>query len=89
VGEIKCLDACTDDFNRTHYTPQREDPPALQLRRSLSDSGDNRQQNYVNACPKGTTLTPFPMPIYDDDGLFVIDFRTVWFCLPADLEPAG
>jgi len=41
-------------------------------------------------CPDGTFLSPFEMPIYDDnDGLFVVGYETVWFCLPDDLEPAG
>jgi hypothetical protein len=40
-------------------------------------------------CPAGHHLSPFEMPIYDDDGLFVVGYETVWFCIPDDLEPAG
>ncbi len=38
-------------------------------------------------CPEGHHLSPFDMPIYD--GLFVVGYETVWFCIPDDLEPAG
>jgi hypothetical protein len=41
------------------------------------------------SCPAGYHLSPFEMPIYDDDGLFVIGYETVWLCIPDDLEPAG
>lgn len=40
-------------------------------------------------CPGGTVATPFDQPIYDENGLFVIGYETVWYCLPADLEPEG
>ncbi|MGQ0678657.1 MAG: hypothetical protein ACT4OM_03200 [Actinomycetota bacterium] len=40
-------------------------------------------------CPAGSTLMPFDKPIYDNKGLFVIGYETVWFCIPDDLEPAG
>ena len=40
-------------------------------------------------CPGGTVATAFDQPIYDDDGLFVIGSETVWYCVPADLEPEG
>lgn len=40
-------------------------------------------------CPEGTFASPFEMPIYDDQGQFVVGYETVWFCLPGDLEPAG
>ncbi len=56
--------------------------------------GDDRRPGhggpggFVN-CPPGTQPTPFDMPIYDDEGLFVVGYKTVWFCLPDDLEPAG
>jgi hypothetical protein len=38
-------------------------------------------------CPEGTFLSPFEQPIYE--GLFVVGYETVWYCLPDDLEPAG
>lgn len=44
---------------------------------------------FVAPCPSGTFLSPFEMPVYDNNGLFVIDYKTVWFCIPNDLEPAG
>lgn len=40
-------------------------------------------------CPPGHTPQPFDMPVYDDEGLFVVGHETVWFCIPDDLEPAG
>lgn len=40
-------------------------------------------------CPGGTVATPFEQPIYDDEGLFVVGYETVWYCLPVDLEPEG
>jgi len=40
-------------------------------------------------CPGGTFASPFEQPIYDDEGLFVVDYETVWYCLPNDLEPEG
>ncbi len=45
---------------------------------------------FGTLCAPGTVATPFEMPIYDDaTGLWVIGHETVWFCVPADLEPAG
>lgn len=44
--------------------------------------------SFIN-CPPGYHPSPFEMPVYDDDGLFVIGYETVWFCIPDDLEPAG
>ncbi|NOZ52191.1 MAG: hypothetical protein GXP08_03445 [Gammaproteobacteria bacterium] len=43
----------------------------------------------VAPCPKGTSRSPFEMPIYDDDGHFVVDYKTVWFCIRDDLQPEG
>ncbi len=45
--------------------------------------------DLVAPCPSGTFISPFEMPIYDENGLFVIDYKTVWFCIPNDLEPEG
>ena len=87
VGEVACLDACTDDFNETHGSPQREDPRPFKLTRG--SGGGTRPTGFVDRCPTGTALSPFPMPIYDQSALFVTGFRTVWYCLPEDLEPAG
>jgi hypothetical protein len=62
--------------------------------REKSEDGTARSFSVVNGlggnCPAGTTLSPFEMPIYDDDkGYFVVGYETVWFCLPNDLEPEG
>ncbi len=43
---------------------------------------------FIN-CGAGYHPSPFDMPIYDEDGLFVVGYKTVWFCIPDDLEPAG
>lgn len=40
-------------------------------------------------CPAGTVLIMWEKPIYDADGLFVIDWELVPYCMPEDLEPAG
>jgi len=40
-------------------------------------------------CASGSSLVPFDMPIYDDKGLFVVDHKKVWFCIPDNLRPAG
>lgn len=44
---------------------------------------------FVAPCASGTFLSPFQMPIYDENGLFVVGYKTVWFCIPNDLEPEG
>ncbi|MGH8611228.1 MAG: hypothetical protein ACREYF_04040 [Gammaproteobacteria bacterium] len=66
-------------------------------RNRIAPNGYTQLENYLNGtgsstprrCPSGTFLSPFDMPIYDDEGLFVVGYQTVWFCLPEDLEPAG
>ena len=41
-------------------------------------------------CGDDEVLTPFQMPIYDDEeGWFVVGWETVWYCIDEDLEPAG
>ena len=40
-------------------------------------------------CPAGSVATPFEMPVYDEEGLFVVCYETVSVCIPEDLEPAG
>jgi hypothetical protein len=40
-------------------------------------------------CPKGTVSIVHEMPVYDEDGLFVVCYKKVPFCVPEDLEPAG
>lgn len=52
--------------------------------------GDNVPGDLGYLCPAGTMAVPFDHPIYDKEtGLFVVDTMVVWYCLPADLEPAG
>lgn len=83
-----CVDSCTDDFNSSHSTPSRRDPARFQLQRNTGTR--LVPQFFAARCPEGTELSPFPMPIYDDEtGLFVIGFKTVWYCLSTELEPAG
>ncbi|MGE0545043.1 MAG: hypothetical protein AB7R89_33215 [Dehalococcoidia bacterium] len=40
-------------------------------------------------CPAGTVLIMWEKPVYDADGLFVVDWELVPYCIPEDLEPAG
>jgi hypothetical protein len=40
-------------------------------------------------CPEGTVLILWNKPIYDADGLFVVGWELVPYCVPEDLEPAG
>lgn len=72
--------------------PDRSDPPP-QLGLAASDAAPDpsgRPSQVLGArCPEGTFLSPFEKPIYDDDGLFVVGYETVWYCLRDDLEPAG
>jgi hypothetical protein len=51
--------------------------------------GPPRNPGGLVNCPAGYHLSPFDMPVYDDAGLFVVGYETVWFCIPDDLEPAG
>jgi hypothetical protein len=43
----------------------------------------------AGVCGADEVLTPFEMPIYDDEGWFVVGWETVWYCVDEDLEPAG
>ncbi|MEX2963886.1 hypothetical protein [Microbulbifer sp. TYP-18] len=49
----------------------------------------NTDEYKMNPCPSGTIEIWWDMPVYDRDGLFVIDSIPARFCLPVDLEPAG
>ncbi|MEO0536563.1 MAG: hypothetical protein AAF215_22125 [Cyanobacteria bacterium P01_A01_bin.123] len=42
-----------------------------------------------NGCPEGTHLVMFDQPIYDEEGLFVVGYEPVPYCIDDDLEPAG
>lgn len=84
-----CVDACTDEYNASHVA----DPiRSLKLKTKPPTSGRTAHSAvslFGARCPVGSALSPFDMPIYDDDGLFVVGFETIWVCLPANLEPAG
>lgn len=63
---------------------------------SVLKGSDTRHHNPVPRelggifwCPEGSTPSPFDMPIYDEEGLFVVGYETVWFCIPDDFEPQG
>ena len=40
-------------------------------------------------CPEGTYKVMFKMPIYDDNGLFVIGHKLVPYCIDENTAPAG
>ena len=40
-------------------------------------------------CPTGTYPKVAHYPVYDEDRLFVIDWRAYVFCMPIDYEPVG
>jgi hypothetical protein len=93
VDDSACVDKCTDEFNDTHAAagskveliPLGLVGSACGSDRAEAETGDV----YGVTCPSGSQLSPFAMPIYDDDGLFVVGYETVWFCLDDDLQPAG
>lgn len=66
-----------------------EDRLPFKLRQRADGQKFNGPKDFVNRCPLGTHLSPFDMPIYDQEGLFVVGYKTIWFCLPDDLEPEG
>jgi len=87
--DAACVDACTEEYNKSHVT----DPIRI-LKLKTKAREDARTAfpaatSFAPRCPAGTVLSPFDMPIYDESGLFVVGFETVWVCVPADLEPAG
>ena len=43
----------------------------------------------VLPCPAGTVESWFDVPVYDANGLFVVDYVSTRFCIPENLEPAG
>ena len=95
--DAACVDACTDDFNSTHDTGQcaktlgyhlvEQKPVPLKLQVAKTKRRPAIKDIFAGRCPAGTVPSQFDMPIYD--GLFVVDFEKVWFCLDEDLEPAG
>jgi hypothetical protein len=44
---------------------------------------------FIPPCPTGTELIMFEMPVYDSEGLFIIGFELVPFCIPENRYPAG
>jgi hypothetical protein len=42
-----------------------------------------------NPCPSGTYEVWFDMPVYDEDGLFVVDYVPTRFCVSEGTLPAG
>ncbi len=42
-----------------------------------------------NGCPEGSSLIMWDAPIYDEEGLFVVDTEPMPVCIPDDLEPEG
>lgn len=65
-------------------------PSGGQLRLVQPPSRPNHVPPVIGSpCPEGTHLSPFDQPIYDEAGLFVVGYETVWYCLPDNREPAG
>ncbi len=49
-------------------------------------------KNYLpegQQCPAGTTVVWFDMPVYDEQGLFVVDFKPTQLCVNLPAMPAG
>jgi len=42
-----------------------------------------------NGCPEGSSLIMWDAPIYDEEGLFVVDSEPTPVCIPDNLEPEG
>ena len=42
-----------------------------------------------NGCPEGSSLIIWDAPVYDEEGLFVVDSEPTPVCIPDDLEPEG
>lgn len=78
------------EFELQVERPQRE---AASFSKPVSAAGRpgpvSGPDGFVNPCPQGTTGIWWDMPVYDDDGLFVIGYVMTWWCIPDDLQPAG
>jgi hypothetical protein len=59
--------------------------------KSPATSGFNPvlSDTIILPCSAGTIESWFDVPVYDDNGLFVVDYVTTRFCIPENLEPAG
>ena len=111
--DAACVDACTDEFNRTHSTAyptglclnvlsetgvlqsfsraRPQTPTGLRVVHGTSErKACNENPNQLKIkCPKGTHSILYDMPVYDEDGLFVVCYKKVPFCIPDNLEPEG
>jgi hypothetical protein len=65
---------CIPDFEKA--------PDASSFNPKFSDT-------IILPCPVGTIETWFDVPVYDANGLFVVDYVTTRFCIPENLPPAG
>ncbi len=88
-------DICGEDLELTIPEPPTTRPGTINKLASAEDSdgasllrGFSRIDDFVNPCPEDTVLTPYEMPIYDNKGIFVVGYETVWYCIPENLEPA-
>jgi len=43
----------------------------------------------IPPCGNNKVLVIFDQPVYDDDGIFVVCYKKVPFCVPAGLQPEG
>lgn len=43
----------------------------------------------ITPCPRGTEEIWWDMPVYDEQGLFVVGYQPTRTCIPEDLEPEG
>lgn len=68
--------------------PQLEKAPTSPPARTPAGNDDGPVYNG-NGCPEGTILVMFDMPIYDDDGLFVVGYEPTPICIDEDTVPAG
>lgn len=77
----------------------RTDQPAQRLPTQIEAAPANPRPNIPvggngpvyngNGCPEGTILIMFDMPIYDDEGLFVVGHEPTPMCIDEDTQPAG
>jgi hypothetical protein len=76
------------DVNKI-IAPDGQDLNSMELINSNSHPQIN-DLGFAIRCPRGSTRTPFEMPIYDKaTGLWVVGYETVWFCISDDNKPAG
>ncbi len=58
-------------------------------RRSSDSNNLSGSGNFIQRCAEGEILTWYEEPIYDEQGLFVVDWKKVRVCVPEDLTPEG